>query len=117
MQHQHQLIVSGKPYTAVVISTAHNGRAVLISLVAEQSEVGLVKLVASFPDAMLKWGHLNEEQFLQAAWSQFVARGLAAAALAAEVRPQVFELQYVQPAVQADSPASSGSAAYLGVEC
>lgn len=91
MHYRQNITFEDQVYSAIAMIAAHNGKAVLISLSAEGSEVGKVKMVASIPNAAIKWDHLDEDQFIYEAWSQFVARGLARAALSSW--PELVEIE------------------------
>jgi len=93
MSRQFQLIVEGKSYEAIAVLAAHPGRAVLISMMLEGSEVGLVKLTSSLPMAALRRTALTDTQFLDEACEQFRDRQLAARALQSSDRPWILELE------------------------
>jgi hypothetical protein len=81
MIYRHNITINDKPYNAVAAMASHNGRGVLISISADGAEAGCVKMIASIPDTLIKWSHLDDDQFIQEAWSQFEASELAGAAL------------------------------------
>lgn len=93
MYHRFQVMAEGKCYAASAVVAAHTGRAVLISLIADGAEMGLVKLISPIPEALLNWGQLDEAQFLHSACLQFLERELAREVLSSSARPLVLELE------------------------
>jgi hypothetical protein len=77
MRRHFSVLVEDRVYEAIAVTAAYLGRAVIISISSNGSEVGRIKLVSSMLTAVLKAGNLDEWQFLEAACSQFLERQLA----------------------------------------